>query len=63
MYATDFEYDGQYLSDYGFIICDFNYSKGSVTVDTGSKLSFEKVNSEFSFLEIRQNKGIPFLKL
>lgn len=44
MYATDFEYDGQYLSDYGFIICDFDYSKGSVTVDTGSKLSFEKVS-------------------
>ena len=44
MYAIDFEYDGQYLSDYGLIICNFDYSNGTATVDAGSKLSFEKVS-------------------
>lgn len=44
MYALDFEYDGQYLSDYGFIVCDFNYSGGSVNADAGSKLTFDTVS-------------------
>lgn len=44
MYAIDFEYDGQYLSDYGLIICNFDYSNGTVIADAGSKLSFEKVS-------------------
>lgn len=43
MYATDFEYDGQYLSSYGFIICDFDYSSGSTIANAGSKLTFNKV--------------------
>lgn len=45
MYAIDFEYDGQYLSDYGFIICDFNFSKGANNVDAGSNITFNKVLS------------------
>lgn len=43
MYALDFEYDNQYLSDYNFIICDFDYSNGSKTANAGSKITFEKV--------------------
>lgn len=48
MYALDFEYDGQYLSDYGFIICDFNGSSGANIVSAGSKITFNTV---------QQNKG------
>ena len=44
MYATDFEYDGQYLSDYGFIICHFDYSSGANVATAGSKITFEKVS-------------------
>lgn len=40
MIATDFEYDGQYLSDYGFIIYDNNIDG---TVNTGSKIVFNKI--------------------
>lgn len=43
MYAVDFEYDGQYLSDYGFIVCDFNSSSEENIVDAGSKIAFNKV--------------------
>lgn len=44
MYAEDFEYAGQLLSDYGFIICDFNSSSGSETVDAGSQITFNTVS-------------------
>jgi len=44
VFAIDFLYDGRYLSDYGFIVCDFNESKGVVTTSSGSKISFEKVS-------------------
>ena len=44
MFALDFEYDNQYLSDYNCIICDFDYSDGAKTADAGSKISFEKVS-------------------
>lgn len=43
MYAIDFEYDGQYLSDYGFVICSFDGSYGSETVSAGSKITFNTV--------------------
>ena len=43
MYAIDFEYDGRYLSDYGFIICDFNASSDANIVSSGSKLKFNTV--------------------
>lgn len=43
MYAIDFEYDGQYLSDYGFIICHFDFSEGVSTADAGSKITFHKI--------------------
>lgn len=44
MFALDFEYDNQYLSDYNCIICDFDDSGGTKTADAGSKISFEKVS-------------------
>lgn len=44
MYALDFEYDGQYLSDYGFIICDFNSNSGANIVSAGSKITFNTVS-------------------
>ena len=43
MYAIDFEYDGQYLSDYGFIICNFDSSNGVAVASAGSKITFDKV--------------------
>lgn len=44
MYAIDFEYDGQYLSDFGFIICDFDSTSGANVVSAGSKITFNKVS-------------------
>lgn len=41
MYAYDFEYDGKLLSDFGFIVCDFNGSKGADTADMGSEIVFQ----------------------
>lgn len=43
MYAIDFEYDGKYLSDYGFIVCDFNSLRGVAASSAGSKITFTKV--------------------
>lgn len=43
MYSIDFEYDGQRLSDYGFIICKFNPSNGVEIIDSGSKITFNKI--------------------
>lgn len=43
MINIDFEYDGKYLSDYGFIICDFNYTDGANEVNIGSVLTYNKV--------------------
>ena len=43
MNAIDFEYDGQYLSDYGFIICDFDGSSGANVAIAGSNITFIKV--------------------
>lgn len=43
MYALDFEYDGRYLSDYGFIICDFNSTSGANISNAGSKVTFNTV--------------------
>ena len=44
MYATDFEYAGQFLSDFGFIICSFGGSRGLETVSAGSEITFNKVS-------------------
>ena len=44
MYALDFEFDGQYLSDYGFIVCDFYNSNGYKVASAGSNITFCKVS-------------------
>lgn len=44
MYALDFEYDGGLLSDYGFIICNFNSTSGADIIDAGSTITFNKVS-------------------
>lgn len=43
MQATDFLYDGVYLSDFGFVVCDFNFSGDVTGVSGGSEISFNKV--------------------
>lgn len=44
MYSVDFEYDNRYLSDYGFIICDFNSNNGANEVEVGSVITFNRVS-------------------
>ena len=44
MKFLDFEFDGLYLSDFGFIACSFDASSGTQTLSAGSKLSFSKVS-------------------
>jgi len=44
MYALDFEYDGQFLSDYGFSICDFGSQSDFNTTSAGSEISFKTVS-------------------
>lgn len=62
MYATDFEYDSQYLSDYGFLICDFNATNGANTISAGSKITFNKIEKrngkENSLIGIRYGECI-----
>lgn len=40
MNALDFCYDGQYLSDYGFMIANIDKQKDKTVIETGCKLSF-----------------------
>ena len=44
MCSYDFEYDGRYLSEFGFIICDFSHSSGPDSVTAGSNISFNTVS-------------------
>lgn len=43
MYITDFEYDGVSLSSKGYMPCNFGASSGEDVVDTGAKITFNKV--------------------
>lgn len=45
-FAMDFAYDGHYLSDYGFIVCDFDSSSGTDIASAGSVISFNTVPRE-----------------
>lgn len=45
MYTVDFKYDGKCLSEYGYIICDFDASNGVDNVDVGSKITFNTVST------------------
>lgn len=44
MYATDFEYDGKCLSDYGMMICRFD-SPGLETLSSGADINFQTIKS------------------
>lgn len=44
MYALDFQYDGRYLSDYGFMICTLGYGSDFETRTAGSRITFNKVS-------------------
>ena len=43
MYAYDFEYDGQLLSDFGMIVCDFSNGGGVSNGGKGSEIKFNMV--------------------
>lgn len=47
MYALDFEYDKQYLSEYNCMICDFNSSSGAVSASAGSTITFNRVSRNY----------------
>ena len=40
MQAEDFEYDGEYLKDWGYSICRTDSPSGFDTIDSDSQLSF-----------------------
>lgn len=44
MYATNFEYDGKQLSDYGMMLCSFD-SPGPETLSSGADLTFQTAKS------------------
>lgn len=52
MYATDFEYDGQRLSDYRCMICSFDDISGTQIASAGSSITFNKISKNYgkSFL-------------
>ena len=43
MYATNFEYADEKLSDYGMIICKFDGASGFETVSSGSDITFNQI--------------------
>ena len=43
MFAEDFFYAGEYLSSFGFMICNFESSSGSEVVSAGSTITFNTV--------------------
>ena len=44
MIVKDFEYDNEFLSDWGYEICEFDTSNGFETIDTDSQLTFDSVS-------------------
>lgn len=43
MYANDFEFDGRYLSDYGFVICDIGSDMDMNQVSAGGTVTIQTV--------------------
>lgn len=63
MYALDFEYDGKFLSDFGFIICEFDKSMGGFdAASAGSNLTFNTVQIDngkyFSLQSVKYDECI-----
>ena len=44
MKQIDFEYDGSFLSDFGFIICKFDPTNSISDTTAGSTIVFEKIS-------------------
>ena len=44
MYATNFQYDNHYLSDFGFIVCNFDSADGVNIVNAGAKIKFNTIS-------------------
>lgn len=44
VYAIDLNYDGISLSDFGFIVCDFDHSDGATIAEAGSTIEFNKIS-------------------
>lgn len=44
MYISDFDYDSERLSDFGFIVCEFDESGGTKRISAGSKITFNRVS-------------------
>ena len=63
MYAKDFEYDGQSLSDYNCIVCDFDGSSGAVFASAGSSITNQLKRSNIYKNRLENNADIwyPFL--
>ncbi len=64
MNAVDFEYDGQFLSDYGFIICDFDGSNGVNETTTSAEITFNRApmhgGRKQSLVNARYEESISF---
>ncbi len=48
MYAIDFEYANERLSDYGMMICNFNSSGGTEAVSSGADITFSQAKASGS---------------
>ena len=48
MYAIDFEYANERLSDYGMMICSFSSSGGTEAVSSGADLTFSQAKASGS---------------
>lgn len=44
MIAQDFEYAGEYLKDWGYMICQTNSSSGFETINSDSQLTFDTIS-------------------
>lgn len=62
IYAIDFEYDGTYLSDFGFIVCSINKGGGATVADAGSAITLETVSmnkgTHFELTSARYDKSL-----
>ena len=50
MYAKNFEYDGQLLSEYNCMVCNFDGSSGADYRTAGASITFNKVSRNFGRL-------------
>lgn len=62
MYATDFIFDGRSLSDFGFLICDFEGSSSLETFEAGVPISFKTVSRKkghlHSLVDLRYDNAL-----